>query len=184
MCAHRIDLPGYGRDKTGGSTVSDLRSQLVARFGESEAPASIPEPSANDAKDPLGTSAHLATPWLSALLAAAGQQRDLKVPRAPSLNAARQLHDRLIKKLKAQGRGRERADLNDLRSRYLKRREKTAWSRLKAQLSDLDVPAKLYRSLKQSGVDPEKVLDRIAKAGDARLRTMNLAELRIALVRA
>lgn len=87
----------------------------------------------------------------------------MSVPKQPSLNAAKQLHDRLKKRLKAAGQRRQIRTLDDLRSSYLKRREKQAWSRLKAGLSALGTSEKLYRSLKQSGGDPERILLRLKR---------------------
>ena len=47
------------------------------------------------------------------------------------------------------------ASLNDLRSRFEKKREKLAWTTLKTALTDAGFGDKLYRSLKQSKVDAE-----------------------------
>ena len=48
--------------------MSDLQSQLMAKLGAA-APVAEPETTVNvDPNDPLGDTAHLATPWREALL--------------------------------------------------------------------------------------------------------------------
>ncbi len=158
--------------------MSDLQSQLMAKLGAA-APVAEPETRVKvDPNDPLGDTAHLATPWLEALQAEARRAGGLKVPARPSLNAAKQLHDRLGKQLKGQGKNRLKRELDDLRSRYLKRRDKLAWTRLKTTLTDAGASPKFYRSVKQSGVEPERALTRLDRTGAEKLRAMNQADLR------
>jgi hypothetical protein len=156
--------------------MSDLRSQLIAKLG-----VDAPEPTSSPTKagpDPLGPAAHLDSDWVKALLPAA-RGSGIKVNPNPSFGAVRQAHDVLVKHLKSNGRKREKAELDDLRSRYLKKREKLAWSRLKATMEEGGVSQKLYRAIKQSKVDPETALQRWARVSS---RGLNQAEIRAALL--
>ena len=157
--------------------MSDLRSQLIAKLG---AVPSAAEPAAEESPtdDPLGSQAHLDSEWMKQLLVDA-RKGGLELTATASLGAARQAHDVLAKQLKAQGRKREKSVLDDLRSRYFKKREKLAWSRLKSRVDESGMSAKLYRSLKQSGVDPEVLLQRWTRAMK---KNLNQAELRSVLL--
>jgi len=115
---------------------------------------------------------------VKALLPAA-RAAGIKVNPNPSLGAVRQAHDVLTKRMKNNGQRREKAELDDLRSRYLKKREKLAWSRLKTTLEEAGVSAKLYRAIKQSKVDPEMALTRWGRVAS---RGLNQAEIRAALL--
>jgi hypothetical protein len=156
--------------------MSDLHDQLIAQFGASVKPDL---PDSVRQSDPLEADAHLQSSWLRALLPAA-RSAGLKVPDRPSLEAAKQLHDRLSKHLKTSGRGRERKDLIDERSRYLKKREKVVWARLKSILEESGVSDRFYRSLKQGKVDPERVLRRVVRL-QPQLSEMNNAQIKAAL---
>jgi hypothetical protein len=160
--------------------MTDLRNQLAAQFGLDPAVGVEAAPAADD---PLGASAHLRTPWLDALLLAVRQERGMSAPKQPSLNAAKQLHDRLKKRLKGAGQRRQIRALDDLRSNYLKRREKQAWSRLKAGLAAMGTSEKLYRSLKQSKGDPERVLQRLKRLKPDEISGQGQAKLRELLLK-
>lgn len=157
--------------------VSDLRSQLLATFG-----GSVPEPEPAAASEPsvLSPDAHLSSEWFQALSAAV-RGSGIKLNPNPSLGAARQAHDLLCKRLKAEGQKRTLRELNDLRSRFEKKREKLAWTTLKSELSDAGVSDKLYRSLKQSKVGAETLLSRWSRV---RSKGLNQAELRARLLNA
>ena len=114
------------------------------------------------ASDLLGPKAHLGTDWIR-LLRTLGPSMQQTVKADLSLNAARQVTDRTLKALKAANRGRDRAALTKARSEYLKKREKFAWSRLKEDLSRRGGPQKAYRAIKQSSVDPEQALRKLAR---------------------
>ncbi len=157
--------------------MSDLRSQLIAKLGV-EAPVSDVRELDARSDDPLAPGAHLSSGWVVALIAAA-RAGGVKLKPNPSMGAVRQAHDVLVKQLKGQGRKRERAELEDLRSRYIKKREKVAWTRLKSSLEAAGVSSKLYRAIKQSALGPEVVLgrwDRIAAKG------LNSAQIRAELL--
>ena len=141
--------------------MKDLREQLAERFGR---PIPEPEPAQADASasDPLGPTAHLDTEWIR-LLRTLGPGVQQTVKANLSLNAARQVTDRTLKALKAAKRGRDRAALTKARSEYLKKREKLAWSRLKEDIGRRSGPQKAYRAIKQSGVDPEQALRKLAR---------------------
>ena len=136
--------------------MADLRSQLMEKLGV-EAPETTSSTPVEP--DPLGDGAHMSSDWVQALLPVL---RDVQVSMNPnpSYGAVRQAHDVLMKQLKARGDKRTMASLRDLRSRYTKRREKVAWTRLKKSLEEAGVSAKLYRSVKQSSVEPELALKR------------------------
>jgi len=161
--------------------MSDLRSQLIAKLGV-EAPEPSATESSTDTKDktpdPLSPHAHLDSDWVRELLPAA-RSAGIDINPNPSLGAVRQTHDVLCKRLKANGRKREKAALDDLRSRYMKKREKFAWSCLKSTLEEAGVSQKLYRAIKQSKVEPETALKRWARVAS---RGLNQAEIRAALL--
>ncbi len=138
--------------------MSDLRSQLIAKLGV-EAPEPDVKGRDGGSDDPLAPDAHLSSEWVVALIPAA-RSGGVKLNPNPSMGAVRQAHDVLVKQLKGQGRKRERAELIDLRSRYMKKREKVAWARLKKSLDAAGISSKLYRAIKQGALSPEVVLDR------------------------
>ena len=156
--------------------MSDLRSQLIAKLG-----VDAPEPDESIASDsdPLGPHAHWASDWYAALVPAL-QDAGVQLNSRPSYGAVRNAHDVLMKQLKAQGNKRVMASLRDLRSRYTKRREKLAWSRLKTRLDEGGVSPKVYRAVKQSGVDPELALKRWAKV--MKSQTLKGTAIRQALI--
>ena len=153
----------------------DLKSQLEARFGPaSPAPAApASKPSLPD-RDP---DAHLGTPWMSLLRAARAPGLD-SVPPKPSIPAARQLTDKAAKALKAAGQERADRALVEARDDFLKKREKEAWGLIKSRFTDLDLPERAYRALKQGEVDPEKVWARLRKASPEELKPMGADRLR------
>lgn len=143
----------------------DLKSQLIALGAREPAP----EPSA-PGLDPW---AHLPTPWMTLLRRASAD-----CPPRPSLNAARQLTDKAAKALKNSGRGRESAELVKARDQFLKAREAEAWGLIKARFTELDLPERAYRALKQGEVDPEKVWARLSKQSAEALRPMGADRIR------
>jgi len=149
----------------------------MAKLGV-EAPEPSEEKAAGTPADPLAADAHLVSDWVRELLPAA-RAAGIDVNPKPSLGAVRQAHDVLCKRLKANGRKREKAALDDLRSRYMKKREKVAWSRLKSTLDEAGLSQKLYRAIKQGKVDPEVVLRRWQRVAS---RGLNQAEIRAALL--
>ena len=142
--------------------VSDLRSQLLAKFGGTAPPAESPMADASDAKDVLHAEAHLGTEWLGCLVDAL-RGTPIELNSRPSLGAARHAHDLLVKHLKTVGDKRSIRTLTDLRMRFEKKREKAAWTALKRELADAGMGEKLYRSLKQSKTDPSTLLSRWSK---------------------
>jgi len=76
----------------------------------------------------------------------------------PSLAAAIQYTDVVIKFLKKEGRKREIKALKDERQQFLSKREKFAWSKLKSLFTELKLSQKAYRRLKQESTDPAKAL--------------------------
>lgn len=158
--------------------MTDLRDQLVARFGPSTAPDATKAPETGP--DPLGAHAHLDTDWIRLLRTLAPQVGQPVKPDV-SLEAAKQLTDRTLKALKDTSRGRERSALDQARSDYLKRRDRIAWGRLKDQFTDHQLSDKAYRALKQTDIDPEKALRKLKKLTPAEAATMSAARLRDAL---
>lgn len=156
--------------------MSDLRSQLMAKLGAAP-PAELPVQPVGPGAAELDPDAHLGTPWLSALRAVRAPGAP-PVPPRPSLNAARQLTDKAIKALKGAGQARAARDLGDLRSDFLKKREKEAWNLIKARFTELDLSERAYRALKQSEADADKIWARLRKAPEAELRGMGADRLR------
>ncbi len=105
--------------------------------------------------------------WLDEL------SRHERVDPQAALGKLRQLTDLRVKALKAQGRGRDAQGLAKARDDFFKRRDKVAWSGVKARWSELGLPEKVYRRLKQDPrVQAEKVLERLhtRKAADMKAR--------------
>ncbi len=160
-----------------GPELSDLRSQLIAKLGVSPPVASASE-QLPAKPNPLSDTAHLASDWLLELIPAVAGT-NIKLKQSPSLGAARQAHDLLVKQLKAKGDKRGMSTINDLRSRYEKKREKHGWSALKRTLDEAGVSPKLYRAIKSGKAAPELVLRRWSKVAK---KGLNQAQLRAALL--
>jgi len=156
--------------------MSDLRSQLMAKLGATP-PAEAPAGKAGAAAPDLDPDAHLGTPWMAALRAVRAPGSP-PIPPRPSLNAARQLTDKAIRALKDGGQARAARDLGDLRSDFLKKREKEAWNLIKARFTDLSLSERAYRALKQSEADAEKIWARLRKTPEAELAAMGADRLR------
>jgi len=155
--------------------MSDLRSQLISKLG-----VSAPEPteSTPSAADPLSDSAHRDTDWYRALVPVV-RQHGIKLNPQSSHGAALNAHNALMKKLKANGQHRVRKELSDLQTRYAKRREKKAWSRLKSALEAGGQSPKLYRAIKSNSVPAETVLQRWERIKN---KGLNGAEVRSRLL--
>lgn len=155
----------------------DLKSQLEARFGPASPEAPRPTTPGPAPLPDLDPNAHLGTPWMT-LLKAARAPGLPSVPPKPSIPAARQLTDKTVKALKAAGQDRAARALNDARDDFLKKREKEAWSLIKGRFTDLDLPERAYRALKQGDADPEKLWARLRKASPDDLKPMGADRLR------
>lgn len=90
--------------------------------------------------------------------------------------------DRLAKALKASGRRREAEELTRLRDAFVGQRERAAWGLVKEAFSRLGMGEKTYRSLKQEGVEPEKLLPKLRGARGDALRGLGHDRLRAALL--
>ena len=158
--------------------MKDLKSQLSALTGVAvpeAAPAAAPPPT-----DPLlGEYAHLGDPWfqrLSALRVTISGAPKMS-PR-PKLGQARQVTDQLLKLLKKAGRKRDARDLAGLRAAFVSRRDKAAWSVIKARFTSMGLSEKAYRGIKQGKSDPLKVLAKLDRADPATLGGMGAKRLR------
>ncbi len=156
----------------------DLRSQLAASLGR-ELPIEPAAPeTADKGPDLLHADAHLGDAWIQRLLALARTPGAPTVPSKPSFEAAKQLTDKLAKALKTAGRSREAAEIKDLRDRFLARRDKLAWAQVKERFAEGGLSEKAYRSIKQEGADPVKLLARLAARGGPDLSAMGAQRLR------
>ena len=159
--------------------MKDLRSQLANAFGRDPSPAAAAEASPDAGPDLLGDEAHLNDPWLAVL-------RDLvrSVPGAPALadrpklGQARQVTDTLLRDLKRSGRKRAAKELAQLRKAFDTRREKEAWSRIKARFGEHGLPDRAYRSLKQGDTDPLVVWRRLRRLSTDELDGVGATRLR------
>lgn len=158
--------------------MKDLRSQLAARFGAPDPATAAPPPPPPKDLGILGPEAHLATPWIAALR----KLRDLPDPGRladkPSLGNARQHTDKAIKALKKLNRTREAEELDDLRSRFLDKRQKEAWAQMKERFGALDLSERAYRAVKQSDVDAVVALERLQKLDEPTLKSLGADKLR------
>jgi hypothetical protein len=161
--------------------VKDLKSQLEG-IAVPAGTAPVPEAPAPVARRHplLGEKAHQGAEWFrKARTASFG---NTKVGADAKLRAAVQQTDGLLKALKKAGKTREAREIEDLRKRWLGERNDLAWGLLKTELETLGVSDKLYRSLKQSDVDPVVVLDRFEKIPKADLTGIGKDRLRDLLV--
>lgn len=142
--------------------MSDLRSQLAAAFGRDPVAAPEPAAAAPPADPLLGPDAHLGTQWLAQLQELRrGLAGAPKLDARPKLAQARQVTDQVGKLLKTAGRKREAALLIELRDDFMARRDKAAWSALKARFGEWGLSEKAYRALKQGEADPLACLARL-----------------------
>ncbi len=160
--------------------MSDLKSQLAARFG---APSPEPEPP-TPAADPgiLGEFAHVDTPWLVALRKAA---RSLPSPPEigprPKLAHAMQVTGQVMRELKAAERKGQSKELAGLRDDWLARRDKAAWAAVKLIFAEYELPDRAYRALKQEGAEPFKALERLRATPRDELSAMGATRLKALL---
>lgn len=112
--------------------------------------AEPPPPSPFDAlPDPADS------PWVSALA------RHVQVPKGASIGALSSLTGQAAKQLKARGAGRDAKSLKKAEADFLGRRSKAAWAAVKQRWKALELSDKAYRSIKQQGADPEKLLAKL-----------------------
>lgn len=168
-----------------GGLVSDLRSQLAARFpgaAPSEttpAPAEEPAPGRPDLLDEF---AHLDTPWLAALRKAlSALDKTAALGPRPKLAHAQQLTAQAMRELKALERKGQARELAELRDDFLARREKAAWAALKLRFHERALPEKAYRSIKQEGLDPVAALQRLQAVPADELQGIGAARLKALL---
>ncbi len=163
--------------------MDDWKQQLSSRFG-----GVVPEPEPQPAPPPghggaeFDADSHLVSPWLQRLRGLEGRAGGKALGRSPKLAAARQRHAAVVKALKKAGQQREVRSLDKLRNQYLAKRTGQAWAVVKARFSEAELSEKAYRSIKQGGADPEKVLQRIDAMGTSALVGMGAKRLRQALL--
>lgn len=167
--------------------MSDLRSQLLAQFPtlEEETPSSPPPSEEDSLPEILREHALYGSPWMQQLrqLLSGPLGKGMTLKARPSQQATSQITDRLLKRLKQEGRRRERSQLQEARADFLRRRERAAWSAIKEQFSAAKLSDKAYRSLKQEkGVDPAQVLQRLRKEDPSRLQAMGAKRIRALLL--
>ncbi len=157
--------------------MKDLRSALSQALG---VPA--PAPEADEAPrlaGPLVEGAHLGSDWLVRLRAVhATVSGAPTLAPEPKLNAARQVSDILVKRLKKAGRRREARELADLRDSWFARRDRAAWTAIKARFHELGLSDKAYRGLKQGGAEPLTVLARLERSEEGELVGLGARRLR------
>jgi len=160
--------------------MKDLKSQLEGiAVPAGTAPPEAPVPVAR--RHPLlGEKAHQGAEWFRK--ARAASFGNTKVGADAKLRAAVQQTDGLLKALKKSGKTREAKEIEELRKRWLGERNDLAWGLVKTELENLGVSDKLYRSLKQSDLDPVDVLDRFEKIPKAELAGIGKDRLRALLV--
>lgn len=154
--------------------MDQLKNALLDKLGGAALPEgrALPEaPPAPKLPDPL------AGEW-GRLLRALG----VEIPKDPTLGQLVQRSDARSRELVAQGRKRDAAELKTAKEKYLREREREAWSLVKARFEELELPEKAYRAVKQEEGDPEKILARLrGKKGDE-LRGAGATRVRDALL--
>jgi hypothetical protein len=148
-----------------------LANALKPGGGPVKAAPPAPEPAGPRLPDPL------ASEWVARM-----RSLGVEVPREPSLGQLTQRTDAACRQFTAAGRKRDARELTALKGGFLAQREKAAWGFVKDRFAALDLPEKTYRTLKQEGALPEKVLERLnGKRGEA-LRGAGHARVREALL--
>jgi hypothetical protein len=151
--------------------MDDLRNALAKALGTTPAPAP-----AAAAATPGGDAAlpdPLKSDWIALLRQLGGD-----VPANATMGQLTQRSDLRARQLADAGRKREAAELRKAREDFERDREKRAWSFVKERFEALGLSEKTYRSLKQEGADPVKLLGRLTSRRAEELRGMGAARLR------
>lgn len=149
--------------------MDDLRSALAKAMGAA--------PPAEAAAEPAGAAPGLPEPlkseWIGLLRRLGGE-----VPANATMGQLTQRSDLRARQLAEAGRKREAAELKQAREAFERDREKRAWSLVKERFEALGLSEKTYRSVKQEGADPVKLLVRLTSKRAEALRGMGAARLR------
>ncbi|MFT5587806.1 MAG: hypothetical protein ACI9VR_005419 [Cognaticolwellia sp.] len=95
------------------------------------------------------------SPWLDML-------RDHgPVPADAGLSRLIDISNKLQKTLKGQGQGKAAKTLARLQSDAVGKLQKAAWAKIKQRFTELKLPEKSYRRLKQAKTDPHKLLAKL-----------------------
>jgi hypothetical protein len=116
---------------------------------EAREPEAAPPSPLDALPDPAGS------PWVQALA------RHVTVPKGASVGKLSSLTGQAAKQLKARGAGRDAKSLKKAEADFLGRRSKAAWAAVKRRWKELELSDKAYRSIKQRGADPEKLLAKL-----------------------
>ena len=95
------------------------------------------------------------SPWLKML-----KDRG-SVPADAGLSRLVDISNKLQKTLKVQGQGKAAKTLARLQSDAVGKLQKAAWAKVKQRFTDLGLPEKSYRRLKQAETDPHKLLAKL-----------------------
>jgi hypothetical protein len=165
--------------------MKDLQSQLAALQSGLPpgapplAPAAVP---AAPLPAELDLLAHLKSPWWTALRSHRQHPDLARLGDRPSLGAATQATDRLLKSLRKEGARRDAEALESARKDFLASREKAAWAAMKEQWTRLSLSERAWRAIKQSEGDPVKLLGRLRALPESELAGMGADRLRDALL--
>lgn len=154
--------------------MDQLKNALQNAVGGAALPAGAPSPAAPEPAPTLPDP--LTSEWGQLL-----RQLGVEIPRDPTMGQLTQRSDARTRELVAAGRKREGQSLKEAKERYLREREKTAWGHVKDRFEALALPEKAYRSLKQEGTDPERILARLRGKKGEELRGGGAARVRDAL---
>jgi hypothetical protein len=150
--------------------MDQLRAALGKALGVTppEPDAAAPPAAADPAlPDPLQSD------WIALLRRLGGE-----IPAGATMGQLVQRSDARARALADAGRKRDAADLKKAREDFERDRDKRAWSLVKDRFAALELSEKTYRSLKQEGVDPVKLLARLSTRRAEELRGMGAARLR------
>lgn len=109
------------------------------------------------------------------------RRHGVDLPAKPTMGQIQARSDQLGKKLKTEGRGREKEALDKARSSYEKELDKDAWGLVKARFTELDLPERAYRALKQEDADPVKLIGHLKGARGDALKGLGAEKVRDAL---
>lgn len=149
-----------------------LRNALSQALGTPATPAA-PTPAAPPPADVSSLPDPLKSEWIALFRRMGGE-----VPKDATMGQLTQRSDVKARALADAGRKFDAAALKKAREDFERDREKRAWALVKDRFEALELPEKAYRSFKQEGADPVKLLAKLTARRAEELRGMGAARLK------
>lgn len=148
--------------------MDQLKNALAGALGVPAPPAAVADPALPDA---------LSSAWGEIL-----RRSGISIPVGATLGQLRARSDQLLKSLKGERRNREAEALDRARSGYEKELAKAAWGEIKAKFTEMELPERAYRAIKQEDADPLAVLLKLKAKRAQELRGAGADRVRDALL--